>query len=242
MEVQWETMGMPAKLIVAEDREVNNIIQEVKELFAAIDARFSTYKKDSLVSQLNRGEIKEDGDPELARILAECERTKAETGGYFDCRYRNQLDPSGLVKGYAISQAAKLLKQNGYHNFLVEIAGDLQTSGVNGESGPWSIGIENPFNHTEIVKIVKLSGQGMATSGTAIHPDHIINPLTREPAHEIASMTVIAPDVYDADRLATAAFAMGVKGVELIHQHGYAGYMITNDRQGVMTEGFKQYV
>jgi thiamine biosynthesis lipoprotein len=242
MEAQWETMGMPAKLIVAEEREVKQILQKIKELFENIDTRFSTYKEDSLISRLNRDEITEREDPELELILSECGKTKAETKGYFDCHYLGTLDPSGLVKGYAISQAAKLLKADGYQNFLIEIAGDLQTSGVNEDQLPWQVGIENPFNRSEMVKVVKLSGQGMATSGTAIHPDHIINPLTHHPAHEIASMTVIAPDVYDADRFATAAFAMGTKGIEFIHNLSRcAGYMITNDRQAVMTEEFKQY-
>ncbi len=176
-------------------------------------------------------------------ILDECERTKLETEGYFDCRCRGEIDPSGLVKGYAISQAAKLLIEAGCQNFLIEIAGDLQTKGVNDEGKPWQVGIENPFNRAEIIKIVKLADMGMATSGTAIHPDHIINPLTRQPAHEIASLTVIAPNVYDADRMATAAFAMGQKGVEFMQKlPGYAAYMVTNDRQGIMTESFKQYV
>lgn len=213
-----------------------------KKIFVEVDARFSPYKDDSLVSKLNRGEITEESDPELLFIFTECGRTREETSGYFDCRYNKRIEPSGLVKGYAISQAAKWLRENKVDNFLVEIAGDLQTSGVNNEGTAWKVGVENPFNRSEIVKIVKLSGQGMATSGTAVHPDHIINPLTQKPAHEIASMTVIAPDVYDADRFATAAFAMGTKGIEFIHNlSGYAGYMITNDRQAVMTAEFKQY-
>lgn len=243
MEVQWETMGMPAKLLVVGVTDLNKILDKIKVLFADIDNRFSTYKETSLVSQLNRGEIKPSRDPELEFILAECVRTKSETGGYFDCEYRAGIDPSGLVKGYAINKAAKMLKGSGYQNFLIEIAGDLQTSGMNEDKEPWKVGIENPFNRAEVVKVVKLMGVGMATSGTSVHPDHIINPLSHQVAHEIASVSVIAPNVYDADRMATAAFAMGRKGIEFIQSlPGYAGYMITNDKQGVMTEGFQQYV
>ena len=242
-EIRWETMGMPAKLIVAERKDLKAITTKIKSLFTSIDAKFSTYKDTSLVSQLNRGEIKPDTDDELRTIFAECERTKKETNNYFDCAYRGQFDPSGLVKGYAIGLAAKLLKASGYTNFLVEIAGDLQTSGTNEDKQPWKIGIENPFNQTEIVKVVKLSGEAMATSGTAVHAEHIINPITHQVAHEIASVSVIAKNIYDADRMATAAFAMGKTGISFIQNlPGYAGYMITNEKQAVMTEGFKRYV
>lgn len=236
-------MGMPAKLQIASDRNTHDIFAAIQACFIAIDQQFSTYKKMSEVSQYNRGEIALHDHPQLAWILSECERTKQETQGYFDSQYNRQtIDPSGIVKGYAISQAAKMLRENGFTDFLVEIAGDLQTSGVSKTGELWTVGIENPFNRSEIIKVVHLSGQGLATSGTSVHKDHIVNPLTHVAAHEIASMSVIADDVYDADRMATAAFAMGTNGIAFIASlPGYAGYMVTLDKQGIMTEGFKQY-
>lgn len=234
---------MPAKLQISGDKDAKMIVEKIKELFVEIDETYSTFKMNSVVNKYRRGEITLSEHPELKLILNECEKTKRETNGFFDCEYRGRLDPSGLVKGYAISQGAKLLKLQGFDNFMLEIAGDLQTSGFNGQSQKWKIGIENPFAKNEIVKVVELSGQGMATSGTSVHKDHIIDPFTKLPAHEIASISVIADDIYDADRMATAAFAMGEKGIEFIHSlHGFAGYMITNDKQGIMTESFKQYV
>lgn len=233
MEIKWMTMGMPAKLILT-DKNGEDISKKIVKLFEIVDQKFSTYKKDSLVSKYNRGEIKIADDDELKFIYDECERTKQETKGFFDANYGNTWDPSGLVKGYAISEAAKLLNAHGYENFLIEIAGDIQVGGVNEENQLWQIGIENPFNRSEIVKIIELTNSGMATSGTSVHKNHIINPKTGKPAHEIASISVIASDVYDADRMATAAFAMGTKGIEFIHRlHGYSGYMITLDKQGI---------
>ena len=242
MEYTWITMGMPAKLNLP-DGEDEATFLKIKSLYTTLDTQFSTYLETSEISRYNRHEISLTDHSELEWILSECARTKQETEGYFDCQYGTNCDPSGLVKGYAISQAAKMLREAGHTNFLVEIAGDLQTSGNNEAGEPWTIGIENPFNRVEIVKVVTLSGQGLATSGTSIHPDHIINPLTHQPAHEIASISVIAGDVYDADRMATAAFAMGPKGIAFIEGlSGYDGYMVTLDKQGVMTTGFKQYV
>ena len=234
---------MPAKLMIADKNDVQDMAEKVKLLFENLDNRFSTYKFDSEISKFNRGEIDTTNYPELKFILSECERTRIETNGYFDSHYGLSEDPSGLVKGYAINQAAKLLQENGYANFLVEIAGDVATSGSNGENLTWTIGIENPFNRKEVVKVVKLSGQAIATSGIAVHSDHIVNPITHKVANEIASLSVITDNVYDADRMATAAYAMGERGIEFLNQlPNYSGYMITNDKRGIMTEGFKQYV
>lgn len=236
-------MGMVAKLIVEDSDSAKLLQTQIEDLFNVIDNKFSSYKKTSDITKLNSGDLSILKDHELSWILSECDKTKSETDGYFDCKYNKIVDPSGLVKGYAINQAAKILTTSGQKNYLIEISGDVQTSGLNNEGNPWQIGIENPFKKGEVIKIVKLSGQGIATSGTSIHPDHIINPLTNKPAHEIVSISVIAASIYDADRFATAAFAMGEKGIEFIQGlPGFAGYMITNDKQGIMTESFKQYV
>lgn len=234
---------MVAKVIIVDDGDNQLVVDKVKRLFSEIDAKFSMYKPSSIINAYNRKEIETSADPELEQILAACEKTKRETNGYFDCRYDKNIDPSGLVKGYAISRGAAILRQAHKHNFLVEIAGDVQTSGSNSEGEAWQVGIENPFCPGEVVKIVRLSGEGIATSGTAVHPDHIINPLTHEVADEIASISVVTADVYDADRMATAAFAMGKKGIEFIQSlAGYGGYMIKKDQIAVMSEGFKKYV
>jgi len=236
-------MSMPAKLQIAKGRDTAKIYKQIVELYNKIDQDFSMYRPDSLINKYNQGLIELTDYPELKFILNECDRTKKETAGYFDIETSGVKDPTGLVKGYAISQAAKLLHDNGYHDFLVEIAGDIQTSGVSDTKEPWAIGIENPFALGEIIKVVHLSGEGIATSGTSIHKDHIINPHTKKATSEIASLSIIARDVYDADRYATAAFAMGQKGIEWVSKiPSLAGYMITLDHQGVMTNHFKHYV
>ncbi len=68
----------------------------------------------------------------------------------------------------------------------------------------------------EIVKVLAISDRGVATSGTYIRGQHIYNPVTGGlPDPEIVSITVIGPDIYEADCYATAAFAMGRKGSAL---------------------------
>jgi FAD:protein FMN transferase len=108
----------------------------------------------------------------------------------------------------------------------------------------WTVGIRNPFQREEIVKAVWLDNKGIATSGLYERGEHIYNPhKPHEPIVGIASMTVIGPTVYDADRFATAAFAMGDKGIQFIEKlPGYDGYMIDSKGIATMTSRFKRFV
>jgi len=79
-----------------------------------------------------------------------------------------------------------------------------------------------------------------ATSGTAARGQHIYNPHQPQQAIEdIASITVVGPDIYEADRFATAAFAMGRSGIMFIEQlPGFEGYLIDANAVATMTSGF----
>ena len=89
----------------------------------------------------------------------------------------------------------------------------MQAIGLNGDGQPWRVGIRNPFQRDELVKVLAISDHGVATSGTAIRGQHIYNPWQHGLQFtEVVSLTVIGPSIYDADRFATAAFAMGRSG------------------------------
>src|SRR5262249_50166152 len=143
---------------------------------------------------------------DMQTIFALAEQTKQETNGYFDIEHNGQYDPSGIVKGWTIANAAEILRQKGFANFYVEAGGDIQVAGNNSRGEPWRIGIRNPFTMNEIVKVLTLHDGGIATSGTYIRGQHIYNPKhAGELITEIVSLTVIGPDIYEADRFATAA-------------------------------------
>ncbi len=95
----------------------------------------------------------------------------------------------------------------------------------------------------EIVKVLSITDCGVATSGTYIRGQHIYNPKhAGEPITEIVSLTVIGPDIYEADRFATAAFAMGREGIFFIERvEGLEGYMIDRSGQATLTSGFARY-
>lgn len=229
-------MGMPVQVEIA-DRNVNEKdIEEVFDYLKDIDKKYSPFKNDSEVGKFNRGE---KVSAEMMEILDLCEKTKKETGGYFDIvKPDGKIDPSGLVKGWAIWKSSYILKNVGMKKLYIDIAGDAEIVG-----GPWMWGIRNPFNKKEIIKVLNLSDCGIATSGTYERGQHIYNPITKSAEiTDIISITVIGPDVYEADRFATAAFAMGRNGIKFIESRpDLEGYMIDKDGIATMTTGFSRY-
>ncbi len=239
-------MGMPITVEIAEAGAQKDDIEEIFEYFKYVDEKFSTYKDWSEVSKINRGEISApDFSADMAEIFRLAEETKKETGGYFDItKPDGSVDPSGLVKGWAVHNAAKILRDKGYKNFYVEAGGDIEAEGKNSEGKIWTVGIRNPFKYEEIVKVLEIIGRGVATSGSYLRGSHIYNPKnSSDKLEEIVSISVIGPDIYEADRFATAAFAMGRSGIEFIeHTPGLEGYMIDKAGAATMTSGFEKYV
>jgi FAD:protein FMN transferase len=238
-------MGMPIMVEVAESSVTRDDLADVFAYFDYIDKKFSTYKENSEISRINRGEITEsDYSEDMRTVLKLSAETKQETNGYFDIRHNHRLDPSGLVKGWAIRNAAGILKDKGFKNYYVDAGGDIEIAGLNIEGEPWRVGIRNPFDRRENVKVLNLSNIGIATSGTAIRGQHIYDPTGKNKTlSEIVSITVIGPDVYEADRFATAAFVMQRAGVAFIEVlPGFEGYQI--DRKGIATytSKFNNYV
>lgn len=236
-------MGMPIKITTVTPVETH-IVDDVFEYFRAVDARYSTYKPTSEISRINAGLPPDKWSDEMQEIMRLCELTTKQTHDYFNIiRPDGQLDPSGLVKGWAIQRAAELLKSKGVKNFSIDAGGDIQVCG-NGPSGAeWRIGIRNPFDRTEVIKVVSVRNKGVATSGTAIRGQHIYDPQGGKDLTNIVSLTIIGPDIYDADRFATAAFAMGQKGISFIEAlKGFEGYMIDKNGIATMTSAFEEYV
>jgi len=237
-------MGMPITVDIVDTKATESIFDEVFSYFEYIDNTFSTYKDQSEISRINRQELKlMDASEDMRTIFALAEDTRLSTDGFFDIQYDGRYDPSGIVKGWAIFNAAELIKQKGFENFYVEAGGDIQAYGANAQGQEWRVGIRNPFNMDEIVKVVAISNCGIATSGTYIRGQHIYNPNNRdEIITSILSLTVIGPDIYEADRFATAAFAMGRNGITFIENlQGFEGYMIDRNKMATYTTGFERY-
>lgn len=246
-------MGMPIEIEIV-GADAHAALEAAFAYLATVEEQFSFYKDSSEVSRMNRGEIAPgEESEEMREVLALAEKTKHETGGYFDIRRPDgRIDPSGVVKGWAIQKTAELLRTKGCENFMVNAGGDIAVSGRDAEGKEWSVGIRNPFNIHEIVKVISRSGTsegthphpwGIATSGSYIRGAHIYNPLApSEALDDIVSITVIGPDVLSADLYATSAFAMGKKGIEFIERlPDFEGYAIDAKGMATMTSGFRAY-
>lgn len=234
-------MGMPITVDTGKGSD-GAITGTVFDYFDHIDRRFSTYRSDSEIAAINRGDIPVlDWSREMLEVLAVAEQTRFETDGFFDVRKPDgSLDPSGIVKGWAIRNAALIVLEAGISDFFIEAGGDIQSSGRNASGQDWSVGIRNPFNADEIVKVIYPRGRGVATSGTYVRGQHIYNPRgTGSPITDIVSLTVIGADVLEADRFATAAFAMGRDGILFLEQTpGLEGYVIDINGRATPTSGF----
>ncbi len=153
------------------------------------------------------------------------------------------LDLSAIAKGYAVDAVAKLLRQNGIENFLVEIGGEIITQGQKKVNSPWVIGIETPKPGQRVVhKRLKLRNVAMATSGdyrnyfeeNGVRYSHTIDPVNGYPIkHKLASVTVIDESCMRADAIATAIMVMGVeKGLKFAETQNLAIFMLVKKGAG----------
>jgi thiamine biosynthesis lipoprotein len=239
-------MGMSISLVVPDDEIRPEDMDAVFAEFLAVDTQFSPFKRESEISRLNRGEIVErELTPRMREILTLCEYAKHKTGGYFDIiRPDGTIDLCGMVKGWAIKNASHQLADMGFANFCVAAGGDIQCHGLNGEGEEWTVGIRHPFMRDEVVKVLRPVGCGVATSGNYIRGDHVYNPHTGQfGSDNIVSLTVIGPDVMEADCYATAALAMGRGGINFIEKTpGLEAYEIDSFGTARMTSGLKRYL
>ena len=240
-----DIMGMPVTVQVNDGPDPKEAIDLVFNYFAYVDEKFSTYKPDSEISRINRGELApEEFSADMKEVFQKAARTKAQTHGFFDIvTPQGDVDPSGLVKGWAIQKAAELLRQQGASDFFIDAGGDIQASRPEAAVA-WSLGIRHPAEAGRVVKVLAIRNEGVATSGNYLRGRHIDNPRAGRPAPDgVVSLTVIGPDIYEADRFATAAFAMGREGINFLErQPGLEGYLIDSSGRAVQTSGFVEYV
>ena len=212
-----QVMGMPISLALrgrhAGDVESESAWAESLATLRDVDRVFSTYRADSFVSRLDRGDIDlVDCPPEVAEVLALGERARRESDGAFDVRRAGRLDPSGVVKGWAVERAARPLRRLAETDFCLSAGGDMVCHVVDADRAPWRVGIEDPHDPTRVVAVVPVRDGAVATSGLAHRGGHVVDARTGEVPRALASVTVVAGDLTTADVDATAAFALGPSG------------------------------
>ena len=224
-------------------RAVDSAVEAVWDSLRWADRVFSTYRPDSDVSRIRRGELSvRDADPAVAQVLDFAEIARRLTGGAFDVRNcrrggRSSLDPSGVVKGWAASRAAAPLGSLDMDYYL-NAGGDVLLRSADVEK-TWRIGIEHPDDPQGLLAVVELATGAVATSGRTHRGEHIWNPATGRPAAGIAQATVVGPSLVWADILATAVIAGGLERLDIEQwPPGHDVMLVTDDGAVLASEGF----
>lgn len=231
-----QVMGTAVSIELADDLpspRLAELIADVCRWLHEVDARFSTYKPDSEVMRLRRGEITAaSGSEDLRQVLSACADLWRDTDGYFDAYAGGPLDPSGYVKGWSVEVASARLAAAGSTNHYINAGGDIRMRGHHPDGGPWRVGIRHPWEADKLSWVLALTDGAIATSGTYERGDHVINPRTGKPAQGLRSVTVVGPDLSLADAYATAALAMGEPGLTWLSKiatDGYDSAVVTDD-------------
>lgn len=108
------------------------------------------------------------------------------------------LDFGGYAKGYALDQAAKILRAEHVTAALINIGGNILAIGQPG-AHPWKIGIQNPRGNGVVATVELHDNEAMGTSGdyeryfmkNGKRRPHIIDPRTGETTDLVASVTIL---------------------------------------------------
>jgi FAD:protein FMN transferase len=207
--------------------------------FREVDERFSTYKNGSEVNRLDRGEIALDAcSDDLRLVVAECARLWSETDGYFDVYATGRLDPSGFVKGWSVQVASDRLAAAGAADHCLNAGGDVRLRGHAEPGKPWRVGIRHPFEPMGLAWVLEGTDLAVATSGTYERGFHVVDPFSGVRAEALSSVTVTGADLGRADAYATAAIAMGYKGIDwLAGLAGHESAVVTRDGEAFRSDG-----
>jgi thiamine biosynthesis lipoprotein len=209
-----------------------------------VDATFSPFQVDSAVRRIDRGDLAvADAPPEVGRILALCADLRATTRGYFDARAGGSLDPSGVVKGWAVERASELLADAGWPDHAVDGGGDIRLRGRGPGPGGWRVAVTHPWRGDAFCAVLGLlAGGAVATSGTYERGLHVIDPHRGLPATDLAAVTVVGPELVRADAYATAALAMGVDAPDWLGGlDDHEALVVDASGRGWETPGFGHY-
>ncbi len=186
----------------------------------------------------NRNRMPEAGQLEKLRAGIGMENLEFQPDGFV--RMKNpgtMIDLGGVAKGFAVDEAASILRGKGFNDFLIDAGGDIYAGGMNCRDDLWRIGIRDPRETERILTVVRVSDQAVATSGDYEQHfevegqrfSHILDPRKAYPLKAGISATAIAPTAVEADVWATALCVLGPsEGLELIGREGegFAGFII----------------
>lgn len=204
-----------------------------------LDDIFSTWRADSPMSRLRSGTVAIDEvPPEIPLVLELCRQAKEISKGWFDpWAMPEGVDPTGLVKGWAVEQALEVVQRAGVEAAMVNGGGDIALHGHHPAAGSWRVGVRHPWRADALACVLEV-GSAVATSGCYERGPHLVNPRIGTRATSAVSATVTGPSLAIADALATALAVGGDELFEIIRSlDGYEAYQIRADGSEEATAG-----
>ncbi len=224
-------MGTAVLFNIRDPHFPQSALDEAVELLHQVEDTFSVFKQDSEISRIASGELSIDGaDPQVRDVLASCEVLRRDTAESFDHRPDGSLNPSGYVKGWAVEEAAGVLIRAGIESFLISAGGDIVARSAPPGADAWNIGIRDPLDADATLGTVELRNNAIATSGRYERGAHIWGATTQD--KELASISIVGPNLGFADALATAVFAAGLRNIAWLANFAeYELIAVTSDRR-----------
>ncbi|HEX9031651.1 MAG TPA: FAD:protein FMN transferase [Streptosporangiaceae bacterium] len=225
---------------VSESGALREQLARARATLHRADEVFSTWRPDSPVSRLRRGEVAPSEVPaEVTEVLERCAVARELSGGWFDpWAMPGGVDPTGYVKGWAAQRALGAFAEHDNCGAIVNAAGDIASFGALPDGAAFRIGIADPASPRRLAEIVELTG-AIATSGTYERGVHLVDPHSGQPAAAVASASVTGPDLGLADALATALAVAGEPGLTIVDGiEGYEALVIGFDGSRQWTEQF----
>jgi thiamine biosynthesis lipoprotein len=243
----WGTILYIAAISTSLDKPaIDAAVEDVKKFVFEVDEVFSTYKAESVISKLRRGEIEIGGcSDNVIEVWNACGAASEISDGAFNpWAVGGGFDPSGYVKGWAADRVAEILVAAGVEHVQVNAAGDLTLRGgfltQLGVIEPWKIGVVNPDNRQEVLRVFEIHDGAIATSGAYERGVHIVDPHSGLIAIGAKSATVIGPDGGLADAMATALMVSGDDGANWFGREeldGYSAWVIERSDGGAWGVG-----
>ncbi len=207
------------------DKETEEVFEEVKRVYDLSKGGF-----DITISPLleawgftEEGTERVPSQEEIEAALSKIDYSKVRVEeGYmsFEAPVK-KIDTGAFLKGYAISQAKKLMEDAGIDSAFITTISSIETIGTKPEGAKWRIGIQNPDDPREIMKVVNLDDRAMGVSGdyqTFVEIDgkkyhHILDTETGYPVRDKKMVVVLCEDAYTGDLYSTAFFSMETEDI-----------------------------
>lgn len=159
-----------------------------------------------------------------------------------------KLDMGAYAKGYVTQKVGEYFEKEGCTKYLINAGGNVKV-GKSYKIGKYRVGLEEPFNTTNIYKTLSVENVSIVTSGSYQRYyevdgniyNHIINPKTLFPDNFTKSVTVVTENSAYADILSTYLFLLPIEdGIELVNNLEGVEAIWYND-EIYYSEGFNLY-